>query len=227
MLVRDQDFAVEKKRGIIRCTPKNADASSAFKVLQLAMQKLLPQLPDPPAVVIEVDGVVGPSLTLATQVVAQRLTDGVHKGLAELCGLQPEEAIPQIATFCMEITGYIEKVLDVDPTALIAPKSQPMGEPIDPMATLKNLFTTKRIAAVAGTFVGIAVFVGLGAMMQRRSMGTADRSSTLPPSDGTDEFEEEAEEEATTYTTAYEPAPFVPTGRVIDAEATEVTSRAA
>lgn len=215
MLARDQDFVVETKHGIIRCHPKTPAASSAFKVLQIAVSRLLQQVPDAPDVAIDVDGVIGPSVTLAVQVIAQRMSNGKHQGLAELGGLQPEQAVPAVAERAMEIAGYLQQVVEAEPAALINP--QPV-ELADPFAALKGMFTGKRIAAIAGTLLGVAAFIGLGAMVQRRTLGLSDRSSMLPPSDGTDDFDEDAYESSHT---------DIDTDGAIDVEAVEVPSHAA
>lgn len=215
MLTRDQDFTVEEEHGILRCKPKNPNATSTFKVLQLAVQKMIPQLPNAPDIDIDINGVIGPSIALGVQIIAQRLAEGPHQGLAGLIGLQPEEAIPSIAENAMEIAGYIDQVNGADPTAVVAPK-QP--EPIDPLAQLKGIFTPKRIVAGLGTLLGLGALVCFGFAADRRSLGLADRSSMLPPSDGTDEFDEDAygghEDD-------------IDTDNAIDVESTEVTSHAA
>lgn len=226
-LVPGQDFTVETKHGIIRCLPKTAAAASAFKVIQLALAKLLPQLPDAPAVDIEIDGVIGPSVTLAVQVIAQRLASGKHQGLAQLSGLQPEQAVPAVAEYAMEVAGYIEQVIGADPTALVNP--QMFGEPIDPMAQLKGLFTGKRVAAAAATLLGIGALALVGVTTHRRALGVADRSTMLPPSDGTDEFDEDGDDGSDTfdYTSPEHDVSEIDVSNAIDVEATEVASSAA
>lgn len=189
-------------------------------MLQLAVTKLIAQFPDAPPVDIEIDGVIGPTLTLGVQAIAHRLSSGGHHDLAGAIPSQPEEGIPAVAERAMEIAGYLEHVLKADPTAVVAPKV--LGEPIDPLAQLKALFTGKRIAAIAGTLLGIAAFVGLGAVVQRRTLGTIDRSNMLPPSDGTDEFEEDEDDGHGAHDMS-----DVDTGSAIDAQAVEVTSHAA
>ncbi len=194
-------------------------------MLQLSIAKLLPHIPDAPAVDIEPDGIIGPSITLAVQVIAQRLANGPHQGLVPFAALQPEEAIPAVAENAMEIAGYLDAVLTKDPTALVAPR-QP--EPEDPIQMLKGLFTPKRIVAAVGTIAGLGAFALVGAAIDRRSLGLVDRTPQLPPSDGTDEFEndehdeaevDEVEEPATTHD--------IDTDNVIDAEAVEVPDHAA
>lgn len=225
MFVPEQDFTVETAYGIPRCLPKNPNASSAFKVLQVAVQRIVPQLPDAPDVDIEIDGIIGPSITLVVQVVAQRLASGKHQGLSQLAGMQPEEAVPMVASHAMEIAGYLDDVLQKDPTALINP-STPLAESMDPMAMIKSLFTGKRIAAVAGSLLGVAALVGLGAMVQRRTLGTVDRSGHLPPSDGTDEFDEDAYDGHESPDDGHDMSD-VDTENAIDAQAVEVPSHAA
>jgi hypothetical protein len=190
MLTRDKDFAIDNEHGIIRCKPKTAEAASAFKVLQLAVQKLLPQVPDAPPVEIEVNGVIGPSLVLAVQVIAARLAEGKHPELAHVAIAQPEEAIPTIAESAMEITGYMERALTENPSAIIAPAPK-VEVPPHPLDGLREIFTVKRVLAGTATLLGLGALVVLGSMARRRGLGLVDRSSLLPPSDGTDEFEED------------------------------------
>lgn len=219
-LAADQDFALTTEHGIIRARPKNPNATSAFKVLQVTVSRAVEQLPDAPAVSIEVDGVIGPTIALAVQVIAQRLASTKHQGLTQLGGLQPEEAIPTIAGHAMEVAGYIDTVMREDPTALVNPQVIP--EPPDPIAQLKALFTPRRIAAALGTIVGLAGFAFAAAATDRRGLGLADRSHMLPPSDGTDEFEDEGHGEDDE-----DPMSDVDTEGAIDVEAVEVPSRAA
>lgn len=189
-----QDFVVESQHGIIRCVAKSPQAASAFKVLQIALAKLLPQLPEPPPVEISVDGVIGPSTTLAVQVVIQRLCEGSHQELAPIALAQPEEAIPAVAASAMEIAGYLDRVLGDDPSAILAPK--PIVEPeIDPVAVLRQIFTGKRIAALGATVLGLGGLALVAGASDRRALGYMDRAGFLPESDGTDEFEEDTDEE--------------------------------
>lgn len=221
-LAAAEDFTIDTEHGIIRCRPKTPGAASAFKVLQVTVTRALEQLPDAPAVSIDIDGVIGPSLTLAVQVIAQRLAAGKHQGLAQLGGLQPEEAVPAVATHAMEIAGYLDGVMQGDPTALVNPQTQ-LPEGFDLIGQLKSLFTGKRIAAMAGTLLGAAVFIGLGASIQRRGLGMLDRSGLLPPSDGTDEFDDPGHDDDDDGG----PMAGVDTENAIDAEAVEVPPRAA
>lgn len=190
MLTRDKDFTVEAEYGIIRCKPKTPEAASAFKVLQLSVQKLLPQVPDAPPVEIEVNGVVGPSLVLAVQVIASRLAEGTHPELAQIAIAQPEEAIPRIAEGAMEITGYFEHALAENPTAIIAPAPKVEAQP-HPLDGLREIFTVKRLLAGTATLLGLGALVVIGTMAHKRGLGLVDRSGILPPSDGSDDFEED------------------------------------
>lgn len=192
MFVRDQDFIVDDKHGIIRCLPKTAEAASAYKVLQLQLVRLVPHLPEAPAVTIAVDGIIGPSATLVVQMIALRLCDGAHRGLAQLALAQPEQAIPLVAENAMEIAGYIDQVMTADPTAIIAPK--PVEQPeLDPIAMLKQFLTKKRIAAAGATVFGLGSLMLVAGASDRRALGHVDRSRFLPASDGTDDFEEDDE----------------------------------
>lgn len=193
MFTRDQDFVCEERYGIVRCLPKSVEATSAFKVLQLQLSKVLPQLPDAPPITIEVDGIIGPTVALGVQAIAARLAQGRHPELAQLAIAQPEEAIPAIASRALEITGYVESVLAGDPTAVITPKP-PVEEDVDPLSMLRAVFTPKRIGAGVGVILGVGALIWAGAAARRRGLGMVDRSSLLPPSDGSDDFEEIDEE---------------------------------
>jgi len=219
-LAVDQDFHVTNEHGILRAHPKNLGATSAFKTLQITVRRAIEQIPEAPAVVLEVDGVIGPSLALAVQVIAQRLASGKHHGLAQLGCLQPEDAIPTIAQNAMEIAGYVSNVLEADPTALINP--QTIARPPDPMEQLKGLFTPKRIAAALGAIAGLGTLVCFGVAADRRSLGIADRSYLLPPSDGSDEFDEDELEDDGAEDDGDDGAEGV-----IDAQAVETSSQAA
>lgn len=194
MLTAGKDFVVENEHGIIRCKPKTPECTSAFKVLQLAAQKFLPQVPDAPPVAIEIDGVIGPSVVLAVQAIAQRLAQGKHPELAQIAVAQPEDAIPAVASMAFEISGYIDRALQDNPTAIVSPP--PTAEaPKHPLDGLREIFTLKRVLAGTATLLGIGAIVVLGAMANRRGLGVVDRSSFLPPSDGSDEFEDDVHDD--------------------------------
>jgi hypothetical protein len=191
VLIRDQDFICDDASGILRCQPKTVAATSAFKVLQLQLSKLLPQLPEAGEIEIDVNGVIGPSTALGVQILATRLAEGSHKELAQLAIGQPEDAIPRIAESALEIVGYVDDVMTKDPTAIAMPR--PAQElTFDPLAMLRSIFTPKRIAAGVGALVGLGALVMAGTAAQRRVLGLLDRSSFLPPSDGSDEFDDDA-----------------------------------
>lgn len=191
MFVQGQDFTCDAANGIIRCTPKQTTASSAFKTLQIIIQRLLPQIPGASGVEVPVDGVIGPTTVLAVQMVAARLAQGKYPGLVPLASAQPEEAIPFVASHALEIAGNLDQIATEDPKALILAEPE---MPPDPISSLKSVLTGKRIAAAGATLMG---FIGLGILASsssRRALGTADRSNMLPPSDGTDQFDEDAYE---------------------------------
>lgn len=192
MFVRDQDFVCDDTHGIIRCLPKTAEAASAYKVLQLQLMRLVPHLPEAPAVTIAVDGIIGPSAVLALQMIALRLCDGAHQELAQLALAQPEQSIPLVAENAMEIAGYIDQVMSTDPTAIIAPKQIEPPE-LDPVAMLKQIFTKKRVAASVAMLGGLGGLALVAGASDRRALGHVDRSRFLPVSDGSDEFEDDDE----------------------------------
>jgi hypothetical protein len=189
MFVRDQDFVCETKHGIVRCIAKSIPAISAFKVLQMQLARLLPQLPEAPSIDIDVNGIIGPSTALGVQVLGARLAQGSHQGLAEIIAAQPEQAIPDIAARALEITGYIDSVIEKDPHAISAPGLS-QTPPVDPITQLRSIFSIKRVAAATVTLLGLGAMVWVGSAAHRRALGLVDRSSFLPRSDGTDEFEE-------------------------------------
>jgi hypothetical protein len=192
MLTRDQDFEVYGQ-GFLRCRPKNPAAASAFKALQITVQRLVPQLPDAPAYEITIDGEIGPALVLAVQLLLRRLGESGHQDLAPLAVAQPEEAIPATAAMSLEIAGYLDAVLAREPTALLAPKREPLTGP-DPIQLIKSLLTPKRIAASVGVLAGITGLALAAHATDRRALGVVDRSGLLPPSDGSDDFGEDGDE---------------------------------
>jgi hypothetical protein len=214
-----QDFDCEEVFGIPRCKPKTIEATSAFKVLQLQLAKLLPQLPDAAHVDVDINGVIGPSTALGVQLIAKRLAEGSHKELAQISIAQPEQAIPAIAERALEIVGYVNAIMEQDPTALAMP--QPLQAPeFDPLSMLRSIFTPKRIAAGVGTLVGLGALIFAGSAAHRRALGTVDRSRFLPPSDGSDDFDEGEEAEEAEH--SIEPDYDHGQHRVIDAEAVEL-----
>src|SRR5262245_33037726 len=138
MFQAGKDFLVEDDYGIIRCLPQTDEARAAFKVLQMRLGKLVAQLPDAPKAEIPIDGVIGPSATLAMQLIALRLAEGSHQDLAAFAIAQPEEAIPMCAASAMEMAGYLDSVMEQDPHALAAP-TEPTQPQIDLWQYVKSI----------------------------------------------------------------------------------------
>jgi hypothetical protein len=95
----------------------------------------------------------------------------------------------------MEIAGVFEQILQQDPRALLAPSTGLEEAPFDPMQMLKGMLTAPRIAAVGVAALGLTGLALVASASDRRSSGIADRSSMLPESDGTDDYEEEEEDD--------------------------------
>lgn len=193
MLEAGKDFDVEDEYGIIRCVAKTDEARSAFKVLQLRLVKLLPQLPNPPAVTLNVNGIIGPSATLVCQAIALRLLEGHHRELADYALAQPEVAIPMTASHAMELAGYLDEVMAKDPHAIVAPLAPPEPK-LDPMQMVKDYFTKKRIIATSAMLCGLGGLAAVAVASQHRALGMIDRSAMLPPSDGSDNFDDDDDE---------------------------------
>ncbi len=193
MLAPGKDFDVEDEHGILRCVPKSPEAQNAFRVLQLQLQKIVPHLPEAPPVPINVDGVIGPGTTLVVQMVAGRLAEGSHPELAALACAQPEEAIPGVAAGAMELAGFLDRALEKDPTAVVAPKPPPEPPQPGPLDILKSIFTKRRLVAAGATLCGIGGLLLVARASDRRALGHVDRSAMLPYSDGSDEFDDEGD----------------------------------
>lgn len=221
MFVHGQDFVCDDTNGILRCVPKSLTAISACKVLQMQLVKLAAQLPEPPPVAIDVNGTIGPTTALTLQMIASRLCLGAHQELAELAGAQPEQSIPYITTHALELAGYFDRLTESDPTALLTP--QPMQGPVfDPIAVFKSIFTVKRVVAGTATLLGLGAIALIANAADKRTGGLIDRSGWLPPSDGSDDFEEEIEDEVED-----DSEDEIDRAGAIDAESVEVESHAA
>jgi len=195
MFTLGHDFVCETGHGIIRCIPRTPEAASAFKVLQLQLVRLVPQLPEPPDVTIEADGIIGPSMTLAMQMILGRIVQSFpHETLLSLALAPPEEAIPTIASLAMEISGVIDQVITSDPNAIASPTS-PQHQDEDPIDLLKRVLTKKRILAGSATLLGLGGLGLVASASSRRALGLVDRSRFLPPSDGSNEEDEDEDED--------------------------------
>jgi hypothetical protein len=192
VLAQDQFKVETSEAGIIRCVPQTAEATSAYKTLQLLLLKLVDQVPGAPRAMFAIDGVIGPSTALAVQVVAGRLAE-TYQELTELASAQPEEAIPYIGQSAMEIADVFEKIMERDTHALVQPPQLgAAAESVDPVQMLKGLLTAPRLAAAGVALAGISGLAIAAYASDRRMSGLADRSSFLPESDGTDQFDEDA-----------------------------------
>src|SRR5258706_1210559 len=194
MLTPGKDFTVEYEYGIIRCIPTTDEVRSAFKVLQMRLEKLSKELPGGFNVAINVDGVIGPSATLAAQMIALRLAEGSHQELMPFAVAQPEESIPMCADAAMELSGYFDQVMMGDPHAIDAPVS-PTEPTIDLMKIVKGYFTKRRMIAAGTTLCGLGGLALIASASQKRALGLIDRSHMLPPSDGSDDMGDDGESE--------------------------------
>lgn len=186
MFVRDRDFRCETSEdGIVRCTPMQDGATQTYKMLQVVLAKLLPQVPDAPPLSVEPDGTIGPTTVFAVQIVATRLATTPHQELAPLATMQPEEAIPLVAERASDVAGYLA---GLDPAVLATAPA--LGEP-PPLPKSESPFTISRVAMASAALLGL---VGIGLFARASSLrgaGTVDRSDLLPLSDGSDQFDDE------------------------------------
>ena len=197
MLTRDQDFVCDTSKGIVLCSPLTPEAESAYKVLQLALARLVAQIPGV-RTKIDVDGVIGPTVALATQMVFTRMSQGhpeVARELGALIYAPAEQAILGVAEHADALAGYIDKIITDDPNAVRSPKPPPAPAPEDPVKFLKRIFTKKRLLAGAATLAGFAGLAVVATASSARALGRVDRSGFLPASDGTDETDDDDEDD--------------------------------
>jgi hypothetical protein len=193
MFTRDQDFACELRSGIVLCVGLTPEVASTYKVLQLQIKRLLPQIPGPPKVEIIVDGIIGPSAALGLQMIVARISQGQPGVLRELGALiyaPAEQTIIGIAQHADMLTGYIDQILVRDPDAVRSPPQAIPPQPEDPIAFAKRVFTKKRLIASGVTLAGLAGLAAVASASDSRALGRVDRSGFLPESDGTDEMDD-------------------------------------
>jgi len=199
MFTHDQDFVCEMKAGIVLCTARTPEAASTYKVLQLQLMRLLPQLPRPPSVTPAVDGIIGPSTALGLQMIIARIAQGYPSVLRELGALiyaPAEQTIVGIAQHADALTGYIDQILVQDPNAIRSPPPIVPPQPEDPLVFAKRVFTKKRLIASGVTIAGLAGLAAVATASNSRVLGRVDRSGFLPPSDGTDEMEDDDDDDS-------------------------------
>lgn len=198
MFARDQDFECDTSAGIVLCVGLKPEVTSTFKVLQLQLSRLLPQLPNPPKVAVIVDGVIGPSVALSLQMVIARIArgyPGVLHDLRVLVYAPAEQMILEIARHADLLTSYINQILTHDPNAVRSPPPLAEPKPEDPVAFAKRIFTTKRLIASGVALAGLAGLTAVASASDSRALGRIDRSSFLPESDGTDEDDDADEDD--------------------------------
>ena len=189
MFVRDRDFVCESTDGLIRCLPKVPIVASAYKVLQLQLVRLLPQLPEPPDIEIAIDGIIGPSTVLATQMILTRLGQThpqIWNELGDFITAPPERSIEWLATIADQLTGYLDAAVAANPSALVQPNPPRPPADEEPLDWVKRVFTKSRVLAGGATLLGFGSLLLISGAIDRRALGVTDRSHFLPASDGTD-----------------------------------------
>jgi hypothetical protein len=198
MFTRDQDFACELRSGIVLCTALTPEVVSTYKVLQLQLSRLLPQIPGPPKTAIVIDGIIGPSVALGLQMIVARIAQGypgVLRDLGALIYAPAEQTIIGIAQHADMLTGYIDQILARDSNAVRSPPPLTQPQPEDPIAFAKRVFTKKRLIASGVTIAGLAGLAVVAGASDSRVLGRVDRSGFLPESDGTDEMDDDADDD--------------------------------
>ncbi len=190
MFTLNQDFECDTSAGIVLCVGLKPEVTSTFKVLQLQLSRLLPQLPNPPKIDVIVDGVIGPSVALSLQMVVARIArgyPGILHDLGALVYAPAEQMIIEIARCSDLLTSYINQIITHDPNAVRSPP--PLAEPKaeDPIALAKRVFTPKRLIAGSVALASLAGLTAVASASDSRVLGRADRSHLLPASDGTDD----------------------------------------